>query len=66
MVPQTLFKLHPDFDHLVAGILGADASGCVVFIQAWEASTTESLVRRMSKTLLGAGLAPDRIIFVSR
>lgn len=29
MVPQTLFKLHPDFDRLVAGILGTDPSGCV-------------------------------------
>lgn len=66
LVPQTLYKLHPDFDGLVAGVLSADLSGCVVFIEALEASTTEGLVRRMSRALSATGVAAQRIIFVPR
>lgn len=66
LVPQTLYKLHPDFDRLVAGVLRADLSGCVVFIKALEASITEDLVRRMSRTLLAAGVAAERVILVPR
>ena len=66
VVPQTLYKLHPDFDRLVAGVLSADLSGCVVFIRAVEATTTESVARRMSRALLAAGVAAERIIFVPR
>lgn len=66
VVPQTLFKLHPDFDRLVVGVLSADPSGCVVFIRAEEASMTEALAQRMSRTVFGAGVAPERVVFVRR
>ena len=66
LVPQTLYKLHPDFDMLVAGVLQADVSGCVVFIRAFETATTEGLVRRMSKTLMAAGVGFERVIFIRR
>lgn len=66
LVPQTLYKLHPDFDRLVSGVLAADLSGCVVFIEAFEASTTEGLVRRITRKLLAAGVAPERVVFVPR
>ena len=66
LVPQTLYKLHPDFDALVAGVLRADVSGCVVFIRAFETVTTEGLVGRMSKALLAAGVGFERVIFIRR
>ena len=66
MVPQALFKLHPDFDRLVVGVLRADPSGCVVFIRAADASMTEALVQRMSRTVFGAGVLPERVVFVRR
>lgn len=66
LVPQTLYKLHPDFDTLVAGVLKADVSGCVVFIRAFETVTTEALVGRMSKALLAAGVGFERAIFIGR
>lgn len=64
LVPQTLYKLHPDFDLLVAGVLTLDQSGCVVFIQAVEASMTDGLARRISGTLSAAGVRPERVILV--
>lgn len=33
LCPQTLFKFHPDFDPLIAGILAADAAACLVIIE---------------------------------
>lgn len=66
LVPQTLYKLHPDFDTLVAGVLKADVSGCVVFIRAFETATTEGLVGRMSGALLAAGVGFERVVFIRR
>ncbi|CBJ48561.1 putative methyltransferase [Ectocarpus siliculosus] len=66
LVPQTLYKLHPDFDRLVAGVLSADPSGCAVFIRALEAYMTEGVARRMARTLLTAGVERERVVFVPR
>lgn len=66
LVPQTLYKLHPDFDRLVAGVLRADLAGCAVFIRASEPSITEGLARRMESSLRAAGVAPERVVFVPR
>lgn len=67
LVPQTLYKLHPDFDRLVAGVLRKDLSGCVVFIQDFEAEVTQGLARRMSATLRAEGvIEPERAIFIRR
>jgi tetratricopeptide (TPR) repeat protein len=32
-VPQTLYKLHPDFDRIIAGVLAADPKGLVVALR---------------------------------
>lgn len=66
LVPQTLYKLHPDFDGLVAGVLKTDPSGCAVFIQSFEVSTTEGVAMRMTRALQTAGVAPERVVFVPR
>ncbi|CAM9840836.1 unnamed protein product, partial [Hapterophycus canaliculatus] len=66
LVPQTLYKLHPDFDNLVAGVLTLDPSGCVALIKALETSMTDKLARRMSGALSAAGVRPERLVFVPR
>jgi predicted O-linked N-acetylglucosamine transferase (SPINDLY family) len=49
LCPQALFKLHPDFDDLAAGILRADADGHLVLIaqgpRAWAELTRQRLAR---------------------
>lgn len=66
LVPQTLYKLHPDFDRLVVGVLREDQTGCVLFIRAEEAAMEERLARRMTRVLLAAGLSSERVLFVPR
>lgn len=66
LVPQTLYKLHPDFDRLVAGVLEADRTGCVLFIRAEQAVLEERLARRMTRVLLATGVSPERVLFVPR
>lgn len=67
LVPQTLYKLHPDFDKIVARILSADSSGCAVFIQASDPWVTQGVSNRLSQALQDAGLVgPARVFFVPR
>jgi predicted O-linked N-acetylglucosamine transferase (SPINDLY family) len=57
--PQSLFKLHPDFDSALKGILERDANGEIVLLggnRAWE----EALRRRFARSL---GPAAGRVRF---
>jgi protein O-GlcNAc transferase len=63
LCPQTLFKLHPSFDALVAGILRRDPRGRVVLIDTLCKSWVDQLRCRF------ATVAPDvagRILFLPR
>jgi len=53
--PQTLFKFHPDFDQVLAGILDADANGELVLIEGRVTSWTDALRRRFRRTLPEGG-----------
>jgi len=63
--PQSLFKLHPDFDGILAKILEKDPKGYIVFIggkgkyRFW----LESLKKRWSKNF---SILNDRILFTNR
>ena len=64
-VPQTLYKLHPDFDRLLAGVLTADPSALIVALrgvheQAW----VDRFVARVEHALpsSASGDAAKRII----
>jgi protein O-GlcNAc transferase len=59
--PQTLYKLHPDFDEILGDILTRDARGLVVLIAGQFQEFTDRLRRRFERTL--AGLA-QRIVFL--
>ena len=59
--PQTLYKLHPDFDALLAGILAQDPQGIIVLIEGQFRAFTELLRSRFQRTL--ASLSA-RVVFL--
>jgi protein O-GlcNAc transferase len=61
--PQTLFKLHPDFDPLIEGILSRDPRGIVILIEGGFKAWSEALRKRFQRTLPHCA---DRVIFVPR
>jgi protein O-GlcNAc transferase len=61
--PQTLYKVHPDFDRLVRGILERDAGGLVVFINGQFAEFTDQLRIRFRRSL---GPLDQRTVFLPR
>jgi predicted O-linked N-acetylglucosamine transferase (SPINDLY family) len=60
---QSLFKVHPEFDELVAGILRADPTGRVVFVDAKTPHPSELLAARFEETVPDVA---DRILFLPR
>jgi predicted O-linked N-acetylglucosamine transferase (SPINDLY family) len=60
--PQSLFKLHPDFDQLLGSILRADPQGVALFIES-PAELRPALMERWREVL---GDVLDRIRFVPR
>ena len=63
LCPQNLFKVHPDMDDLIAGILRRDAQGVVVLVDGRVRGWSQKLRARWS------GSMPDvqrRILFVPR
>ena len=55
LCPQTLFKFHPDFDGLLAGILKADPAAELVLLEGRVRHWTDQLKRRFERTLPEAG-----------
>ena len=49
--PQTLFKFHPEFDPLLAGILRADPQGVIVLIEGRFPQWTNLLYERFTRTM---------------
>lgn len=49
--PQTLYKLHPDFDSLVAGILGPQPAARLYLVRAAEPAWNEALATRLAASL---------------
>jgi protein O-GlcNAc transferase len=60
---QSLFKVHPDFDAMLHGILSKDREGLIVFFQGKYATWTELLRERLGESL-GGNI--DRVRFVAR
>jgi protein O-GlcNAc transferase len=61
--PQTLYKLHPDFDALLAGILTRDPAAAIVLIRGQFQDFTRELEARFARTM--PALA-TRIVFLPR
>ncbi|MCU0430181.1 MAG: tetratricopeptide repeat protein [Cytophagaceae bacterium] len=60
---QNVRKVHPDFDLLIAALLEKDPEGIVLFIKDKQDAITESLQRRLSKTI---GRDMQRVHFLPR
>jgi protein O-GlcNAc transferase len=63
LCPQSLFKFHPEFDPLLAGILSRDPAARLVLIAAPHVHWTEALSRRLQGSLRGIF---ERVVFVPR
>jgi len=61
LCPQTLFKVHPDMDALVAGILAGDPAARVVFLEGKYPSWADLLRERLHAAVPGAA---GRIAFL--
>ncbi len=63
LCPQTLFKLHPDFDLMMADILKGDPQGQVVLVEGLDRHWGESLKTRLQRTVPEV---IERIVFLPR
>ena len=61
--PQTLYKFHPDFDAILAGILRSDPAGRLVLIRGQSPVMDEVLLGRFRRSM---GDVIDRVSFVPR
>jgi len=61
LCPQTLFKLHPQFDELLLGILTRDPDGVLVLIRGQYEDYTNQIRQRFSRTLKSV---LERIVFL--
>jgi predicted O-linked N-acetylglucosamine transferase (SPINDLY family) len=59
--PQTLMKLHPDFDALVGAILRADRSGRLVLLAGPQPAWRRGLEERFARTMPDVA---DRVVFL--
>lgn len=53
LCPQTLFKFHPDFDEVLAGILSSDPKAEIVLLEGRVPHWTNRLKQRFERTLPG-------------
>jgi CRISPR-associated protein Csy1 len=56
--PQSLFKIHPDMDALLAKIAAADEDGVLLFFQAPARAVSEQFARRLQDALQAQGVPP--------
>jgi predicted O-linked N-acetylglucosamine transferase (SPINDLY family) len=61
LCPQTLFKVHPEFDAILTGILRADPRGRLALIRSKTARWAELLAARLRKAMPDVA---DRIVFL--
>jgi len=61
--PQSLFKLHPEFDARLGKLLRADPDGRVVFFEGRRSGWTQLLRDRLKRVL---GSVYDRVVFLPR
>ena len=58
LVPQSIFKIHPDNDVLLADVLARDPEGCLVMFAANHDAITDRFVARLAPLLRGRGIEP--------
>jgi CRISPR-associated protein Csy1 len=67
LVPQSLFKIHPDNDALVAQVLAGDPAGVAVMFVSPLHAVTRAFAARLERSFARVGLAAaDRVVFLPR
>ena len=61
LFPNSVFKVHPDNDALVARVLAADPSGWLVVCAGTHPAMTDAFVARLRGALSAQGVAADRL-----
>ena len=65
-VPQSLFKIHPDNDELIAEVLARDPAGVAIMFPSSQEDLTRAFVARFGKSLERRGLdVRERVHFLS-
>lgn len=65
LLPQSIFKIHPDNDELVAEVLARDPKGRIVMFAANHDLLTDRFVKRLAPPLRARGMqVADRVIFL--
>ena len=66
LVPQSLFKIHPDNDDLVARVLERDAHGVAVMFASNHDSVTQAFATRLARALRRRGVdLNERVLFLA-
>ena len=60
LVPQSLFKIHPDNDELIADVLAADPQGVAVLFANESRAIVDALVRRLKPVFSRRGLSTQK------
>jgi len=55
---QSVFKVHPDMDELLADVIARDPDGVLVFFQAMGRHATENLAARLQRAFAQRGIQP--------
>jgi CRISPR-associated protein Csy1 len=61
LAPQSLFKMHPDNDALIARVLAQDPAGDVVMFESGQERSTRTFRARLDAALAREGVAPSRV-----
>jgi CRISPR-associated protein Csy1 len=64
LVPQSLFKMHPDNDALIARVLASDPRGIAVMFEANHAESTRRFRARLDAALAAEAVAADRVLML--
>ncbi len=65
-VPQSLFKIHPDNDELIAEVLARDPAGVAIMFPSSQEELTQAFVARFGRSLEHRGLdIRERVRFLS-
>lgn len=64
LIPQSPFKLHPDFDRVMVEIVKGDPQGRLVLFDGAEEGLTQKLLQRLKPAFAAEGLDPGPSILV--
>ncbi len=66
LVPQSLFKIHPDNDALIADVLAGDARGVAVMFASNHDAVTQAFAARLGRALRKRGMdINERVLFIA-